>query len=52
MIIISNIFKRAFSQVNALSRYLNPIQLKVKEATEIPTLHLKSEKYLIQHWWS
>jgi hypothetical protein len=52
MIIISKLFKSSFSQTNALARFLQPIQLHLQEAIQIPTLQLKSEKYLLENWWS
>lgn len=42
MMIIANLFKCTFSQVNTLTRYLQPVRLPLKEALQIPTLQLKS----------
>ena len=52
MIIIGKLASRYFSQVNTLARYLQPFEFKVKQLTTIPTLKLKSEKQLLQNWWS
>lgn len=43
---------RCFSQVHTLTRYLQPINLALKDAQQIPTLQLKSEQYLLKNWWS
>lgn len=52
MIVIGKITRQTFSRLQALNRYIQPVNLPLLDAQEIPTLRLKSEKYLLQNWWS
>lgn len=42
MMIISRLFRPFFAQANCLSRYLQPVQLKLQESSQLPMLQLKS----------
>lgn len=52
MMIISRLFRPLFAQANALSRYLQPVQLRLHESSQLSVLRLKSEQYLVRNWWS
>lgn len=53
MIIIGRIAQQCFSRVStALSRFVQPVNLPLRETQTFPTLELKSEKHLLNNWWS
>lgn len=52
MMIISRLLRPFSSQVSALSRYLQPVQLRLQQSSQLPVLRLKSEQYLLRNWWS
>jgi hypothetical protein len=52
MIILSRIARSGLSHLSALTRFVQPVNLIAKEVSEMPTLKLKSEKYLLENWWS
>jgi hypothetical protein len=41
-----------FNTANPLQKLLDPIALNFQQASTLPVLKLKSEKYLMQNWWS
>ena len=47
MITIGRILKAGLSQLSKLNRFIEPINLSVNEAPEMPKLKLKSEKHLL-----
>lgn len=52
MLIIGRIARQFSSRLSALNKYVQPVTLPLQNASQMPTLQLKSEKYLLENWWS